>query len=51
LRQRAFAYEDLEQYERAENDYDAALEIEPLDPASTPSEDSIFYDADVTTMR
>lgn len=33
LRQRAFAYEDLEQYERAENDYDAALKIEPLDPS------------------
>jgi tetratricopeptide (TPR) repeat protein len=32
LRQRAFAYEDLHQYDRAEADYDAALAIEPVDP-------------------
>ena len=32
LRQRAFAYEDLKQYDRAEADYNAALQIEPLDP-------------------
>lgn len=32
LRQRAFAYEDLKQYDRAESDYNAALQIEPLDP-------------------
>ncbi|MGB3042318.1 MAG: tetratricopeptide repeat protein [Xanthobacteraceae bacterium] len=31
LRQRAFAYEDLKQYDRAEADYNAALKIEPLD--------------------
>ena len=33
MRQRAFAYEDLKQYDRAESDYDAALRIEPLDPS------------------
>ncbi|MHC2283057.1 tetratricopeptide (TPR) repeat protein [Bradyrhizobium diazoefficiens] len=33
LRQRAFAYENLKQYDRAEADYNAALQIEPLDPA------------------
>lgn len=32
LRQRAFAYENLRQYERAEADYNAALQIEPVDP-------------------
>lgn len=32
LRQRAFAYEDLKAYDRAEADYNAALQIEPLDP-------------------
>jgi tetratricopeptide (TPR) repeat protein len=32
LRQRAFSYEDLKQYDRAEADYNAALQIEPLDP-------------------
>ncbi|SNT61613.1 Tetratricopeptide (TPR) repeat [Tardiphaga sp. OK246] len=32
LRQRAFAHEDLKQYDRAEADYNAALQIEPLDP-------------------
>jgi len=32
IRQRAFAYEDLHQYDRAEADYNAALAIEPLDP-------------------
>jgi tetratricopeptide (TPR) repeat protein len=32
LRQRAFAYEDMKLYERAEADYHAALQIEPLDP-------------------
>jgi tetratricopeptide (TPR) repeat protein len=32
IRQRAFAYEDLGQYDRAEADYNAALAIEPLDP-------------------
>jgi tetratricopeptide (TPR) repeat protein len=32
LRQRAFAYEELQQYDRAEVDYNAALQIEPLDP-------------------
>ena len=32
LRQRAFAYENLHQYDRAEADYNAALQIEPLDP-------------------
>ncbi|WP_454623587.1 tetratricopeptide repeat protein [Bradyrhizobium cenepequi] len=31
LRQRAFAYEDLKQYDHAEADYNAALQIEPLD--------------------
>ncbi|MDF0517732.1 tetratricopeptide repeat protein [Bradyrhizobium yuanmingense] len=33
LRQRAFAYEDLKQYDRAEADYNASLQIEPLDPS------------------
>ena len=32
IRQRASAYEDLHQYDRAEADYNAALAIEPLDP-------------------
>jgi tetratricopeptide (TPR) repeat protein len=32
LRQRAFSYEDLKQCDRAEADYNAALQIEPLDP-------------------
>jgi tetratricopeptide (TPR) repeat protein len=32
LRQRASAYEKLKQYDRAEADYNAALQIEPLDP-------------------
>src|SRR3954469_6672634 len=32
LRQRAFAYENMKQYEGAEADYNAALQIEPLDP-------------------
>lgn len=32
LRQRAFAYEELKQYDRAESDYNAALQIAPLDP-------------------
>jgi tetratricopeptide (TPR) repeat protein len=32
LRQRAFVYEDLKQYDRAEADYNAALQIEPFDP-------------------
>jgi tetratricopeptide (TPR) repeat protein len=32
LRQRAFDYENLKQYDRAEADYNAALQIEPLDP-------------------
>jgi len=32
LRQRAFSYEDLRQYDRAEVDYNAALQIKPLDP-------------------
>ena len=32
IRQRAFAYEDLHQYDRAEADYNAALQIEPVDP-------------------
>jgi hypothetical protein len=32
LRQRAFSYEDLKQYDRAEADYNTALLIEPLDP-------------------
>jgi tetratricopeptide (TPR) repeat protein len=32
LRQRAFAYEDLRQYDRAEADYNSALQIEPVDP-------------------
>jgi tetratricopeptide (TPR) repeat protein len=32
IRQRAFAYEDLHQYDRAEADYSAMLAIEPLDP-------------------
>lgn len=34
LRQRAFAYEDLHQFDRAEADYNAALAIEPVDPDS-----------------
>ncbi|MCA1498921.1 MULTISPECIES: tetratricopeptide repeat protein [unclassified Bradyrhizobium] len=33
LRQRAFAYENLKQYDRAEADYNASLQIEPLDPS------------------
>jgi tetratricopeptide (TPR) repeat protein len=32
LRRRAFAYEDLRQYERAEADFTAALKVEPVDP-------------------
>jgi tetratricopeptide (TPR) repeat protein len=32
LRQRAFAYEDLHQYERAEADYTTALQINPVEP-------------------
>jgi tetratricopeptide (TPR) repeat protein len=32
LRQRAFAYEDLRQYDHAVADYNAAMQIEPLDP-------------------
>jgi tetratricopeptide (TPR) repeat protein len=32
IRQRAFAYENLRQYDRAEADYNAALQIEPVDP-------------------
>lgn len=32
IRQRAFAYEDLHQYDRADADYNAMLAIEPLDP-------------------
>jgi tetratricopeptide (TPR) repeat protein len=32
IRQRAFAYEDLRQYDRAEADYNAALQIEPVVP-------------------
>jgi tetratricopeptide (TPR) repeat protein len=32
LRQRAFAYEDLRRYDRAEADYNSALQIEPIDP-------------------
>jgi tetratricopeptide (TPR) repeat protein len=32
LRQRALSYKDLKQCDRAEADYNAALQIEPLDP-------------------
>jgi tetratricopeptide (TPR) repeat protein len=32
IRQRAWAYEYLHQYDRAEADYDAALQIEPVEP-------------------
>jgi tetratricopeptide (TPR) repeat protein len=32
LRQRAFAYEDLHQYDRAEADYNAALQVDPVEP-------------------
>jgi tetratricopeptide (TPR) repeat protein len=32
IRQRAFAYESLHQYDSAEADYNAALQIEPVDP-------------------
>jgi tetratricopeptide (TPR) repeat protein len=32
IRQRAFAFEDLHQYDRAEADYNAALQIEPVEP-------------------
>ncbi|WP_338633149.1 tetratricopeptide repeat protein [Afipia carboxidovorans] len=42
LRQRASAYENLKQYERAENDYDAALKIVPLD-ASLYAKRGFYY--------
>jgi tetratricopeptide (TPR) repeat protein len=32
LRQRAYAYEDLHQYDRAEADYNTALQIDPVKP-------------------
>ena len=51
IRQRAFAYEDLHQYDRAEVDYNAALAIEPLDPTSTPSAASTSSGAGATTRR
>ncbi|WP_192736019.1 tetratricopeptide repeat protein [Bradyrhizobium sp. OAE829] len=43
LRQRAFAYEDLKQYESAEADYNAALQTEPLDPDFYAKRGFYFY--------